>query len=58
MDTRQQLDQIKPLLADAQDAYCHALASGDLLAIPEKKRVVNKYKKQISNLIKERMAQK
>ena len=57
MDTKQQLDKIKPLLADAQDAYCHALAAGDLIAIPERKRVVNKYKKQISRLIKERMAQ-
>ena len=57
MEIQKQIDDLKPLLAEAQDAYCHALAAGDLHVIPQRKQVVNKYKKQLGKLIKERMAQ-
>ena len=56
MEIQKQIDDLKPLLAEAQDAYCHALAAGDLHVIPQRKQVVNKYKKQLGKLIKERMA--
>lgn len=54
---QKRIDEIKPLLAKAQDDYCHSIASGNLTAIPEQKKNINKYKKQIGKLIKERMAQ-
>ena len=57
MNTQMEIDQLKPLLAEAQDAYCHAIATGDIIAIPARKRQIAKYKKQLGILIKKRMAQ-
>jgi len=55
-EIQQRIDQIKPLLEEAEDRYAHAFASGDMDAIPATKAEVAKYRRMIGALIKDKLA--
>ena len=55
MNIQKQIDLIKPKLAEAETAYAHAMASGNLNSIPEQRKKISKYRNQIGKLIKKGM---
>tara|TARA_R100001082_G_C4334920_1_gene147380 strand:- start:323 stop:502 length:180 start_codon:yes stop_codon:yes gene_type:complete len=54
---QKQINEIKPKLAEAETAYAHSIASGDLYSIPKHRKTIKKYRDQIGKLIKRRIAQ-
>ena len=58
MNIQEQINDIKPKLSEAETAYAHAMASGDMQSISEHPKTIGKYRNQIGKLIKSRMAAK
>ena len=56
MTIKEQIDDIKLLLDDAQTSYSHAIAANDMTAMTTHRKAVSKYRNMIGKLVKQKLA--